>query len=54
MIADEDADGLKSENIDEGQIREVNQIICYFNYGNRSLDGPDVSSENDLVGYYSD
>lgn len=48
-----DVDKLKSENIDDGQILEANQIICYFNYVNRSLNGLGVSTENDVVGYYS-
>lgn len=48
-----DVDKLKSENIDDGQILEANQIICYFNYVNRSLNGLGVSTENDIVGYYA-
>ena len=48
-----DVDKLKSENIDDGQILEANQIICYFNYVNRCLNGLGVSTENDIVGYYS-
>lgn len=48
-----DVDKLKSENIDDGQILEANQIICYFNYVNRSLNGLGVSTENDIVGYYT-
>ena len=49
-----DVDRLKSQNIDDGQILEANQIICYFNYVNRSLNGLGVSTENDIVGYYAD
>ena len=47
-----DVEKLRSKNIDDGQILEANQIICYFNYVNRSLNGLGVTTENDIVGYY--
>ena len=49
-----DVEKLKSENIDDGQILEANQIIGYFNYVNRCLNGLGVGTENDIVGYYTD
>ena len=48
-----DIETLKLAGIDDGQILEANQIICYFNYVNRSLNGLGVSTDNDIVGYYS-
>ena len=48
-----DIDKLKSEGLDDGQILEANQIICYFNYVNRSLNGLGVTTEGDTVGYYA-
>jgi uncharacterized peroxidase-related enzyme len=47
-----DIDSLKLVGVDDGQILEANQIICYFNYVNRSLNGLGVSTDNDIVGYY--
>ena len=44
---------LKAAGIDDGQILEANQIICYFNYVNRSLNGLGVSTDGDVVGYYA-
>ena len=44
---------LKAAGIDDGQILEANQIICYFNYVNRSLNGLGVSTDGDVVGYYT-
>ena len=44
---------LKNAGIDDGQILEANQIICYFNYVNRSLNGLGVSTDGDVVGYYA-
>jgi len=43
---------LKQEGVDDGQILEANQIICYFNYVNRSINGLGVTTEGDIVGYY--
>ena len=43
---------LKVEGLDDGEILEANQIICYFNYVNRSINGLGVTTEGDIVGYY--
>lgn len=48
-----DVDAMKATGYDDGEILEVNQIICYFNYVNRSLNGLGVTLENDTIGYYS-
>jgi alkylhydroperoxidase family enzyme len=42
------------EGVDDGQILEANQIISYFNYVNRSLNGLGVSTDGDTIGYYTD
>jgi len=44
---------LKDKGLDDGEILEANQIICYFNYANRSLNGLGVTTDNDVVGYYA-
>ena len=49
-----DVDHLKASGLDDGEILEANQIICYFNYVNRSLNGLGVTTDNDVVGYYAD
>ena len=38
---------------DDGQILEANQIIGYFNYVNRCLNGLGVTTDGDIVGYYA-
>ena len=45
---------LKKAGVEDGEILEANQIICYFNYVNRSINGLGVSTEGDTVGYYSE
>lgn len=48
-----DIDELKNAGVDDGEILEVNQIIGYFNYVNRCLNGLGVTTEGDVVGYYA-
>ena len=48
-----DVQSLKDSGVDDGEILEANQIICYFNYVNRSLNGLGVTTDGDIVGYYS-
>jgi uncharacterized peroxidase-related enzyme len=50
----QDVDDLKAAGVDDGQILEANQIVCYFNYVNRSLNGLGVSTDGDIVGYYAE
>ena len=48
----EDIDVLKENGVDDGEILEANQIVCYFNYVNRSINGLGVTTNGDTVGYY--
>lgn len=45
---------LRATGLDDGQILEANQIIGYFNYVNRCLNGLGVTTDGDVVGYYKD
>lgn len=47
-----DVAALRTQGLDDGQILEANQIIAYFNYVNRCLNGLGVTTEGDIVGYY--
>ena len=49
-----DVDSLLEQGIDDGQVLEANQIVGYFNYVNRCLNGLGVTTEGDVVGYYGD
>ena len=48
-----DVDALKTEGVSDGEILEANQIIGYFNYANRLLNGLGVTTDGDTVGYYA-
>ncbi|MEL7529337.1 MAG: peroxidase-related enzyme [Pseudomonadota bacterium] len=48
-----DVDALRTAGADDGQVLEANQIIGYFNYVNRHLNGLGVTTDGDIVGYYA-
>lgn len=48
-----DVQALKDAGVDDGEILEANQIIGYFNYVNRLLNGLGVTTDGDVVGYYA-
>ncbi len=49
----EDVIKLKRSGWSDGEILEINQIICYFCYANRLLNGLGVTTEGDVIGYYN-
>lgn len=53
-IQEADVRALQDAGLDDGQILEANQIIGYFNYVNRSLNGLGVTTQGDVIGYYED
>ncbi len=52
-MEEQDVDALKQAGLDDGQILEANQIVGYFNYVNRLLNGLGVTTDGDTVGYYA-
>ena len=48
-----DVDELRNAGLSDGEILEVNQIVGYFNYANRLLNGLGVTTDDDVVGYYA-
>ena len=49
-----DIENLKAVGCDDGEILEVNQVVAYFNYSNRILNGLGVTTEGDVLGYYQE
>ena len=49
---EDDVINLRRYGASDGEILEANQIICYFNYVNRSINGLGVTTKGDTVGYY--
>lgn len=48
----DDIKTLRNAGCDDGEILEVNQVVAYFNYSNRLLNGLGVTTEGDSIGYY--
>ena len=47
-----DIERLRKSSVKDGEVLEINQIVCYFNYVNRVINGLGVSTKGDTVGFY--
>jgi len=45
-----DMDALQSAGLNDGEILEINQVVSYFNYVNRSVIGLGVNTKGDILG----
>ncbi len=52
-MVETDVIALRQTGWGDGEILEVNQIVGYFNYANRLLNGLGVTTDGDVVGYYA-
>lgn len=52
-MAEADVRAMREAGVDDGCILEANQIVGYFNYANRLLNGLGVTTDGDVVGYYA-
>jgi len=52
-MTEDDVAAMRNAGLDDGQILEANQIVGYFNYVNRCLNGLGVTTDGDIVGYYA-
>ena len=50
QISQKQIDTINNEGVSEGQILEINQVVSYFNYANRTVLGLGVSTEGDVLG----
>lgn len=49
-MAEEDVQALKEQGLSEGEVLEINQVVSYFAYANRTVLGLGVSTEGDILG----
>ncbi|MEW7279330.1 peroxidase-related enzyme [Aquimarina sp. 2201CG1-2-11] len=49
-IVESDIFYLKEQGFNEGEILEINQVVSYFNYANRTVVGLGVTTEGDIIG----
>ena len=43
-------DRMRSAGVDDGRILEINQVVSYFNYANRTVIGLGVTTDGDVLG----
>ncbi|WP_300015901.1 carboxymuconolactone decarboxylase family protein [uncultured Roseobacter sp.] len=50
MLIEADVQELRAAGFDDGQILEVNQVVSYFSYANRTVLGLGCSTKGDIIG----
>lgn len=50
VLIKKDVEKLKSVGFSDGEILEINQVVSYFNYANRTVLGLGVHTKGDLIG----
>ena len=49
-VEKKDVETLRNAGLTDGEILEVNQVVSYFNYANRTVLGLGVSTDGDIIG----
>jgi len=49
-ITESDIKNLRKHSLTDGEILEINQVISYFNYVNRTVVGLGVNTDGDIIG----
>ena len=49
-ITEADIEQLRASGFSDGEILEINQVVCYFNYVNRMVVGLGVDTIGDIIG----
>ena len=49
-LKQKDIKNLRELGWEEGEILEINQVVAYFNYANRTVLGLGVNTESDIIG----
>ncbi len=50
MISHSDVKNLQDSGFDDGEILEINQVVAYFCYANRTVTGLGVNTKGDILG----
>jgi uncharacterized peroxidase-related enzyme len=49
-MVEDDVKALRAAGLDDGEILEVNQVVAYFAYANRTVQGLGVTTDGDILG----
>ena len=50
QMSEDDIAKLHSSGWDDGEVLEINQVVAYFNYANRTVLGLGVHTDGDIIG----
>ena len=50
QVNESDISTLRETGLTDGEILEINQVVAYFNYANRTVLGLGVSTKGDIIG----
>ncbi len=50
QMVEADVDALRTEGFDDGEVLEINQVVAYFAYANRTVLGLGCSTQGDIIG----
>ena len=50
VVIEEDIFALRKNGLTDGEVLEINQVVAYFNYANRTVLGLGVSTKGDIIG----
>jgi uncharacterized peroxidase-related enzyme len=49
-VKQENVEALRTVGLDDGEILEINQVVAYFAYANRTVLGLGINTEGDVIG----
>lgn len=49
-VTEDDIDSLRKFGLTDGEVLEINQVVSYFNYANRTVLGLGVNTKGDIIG----
>jgi uncharacterized peroxidase-related enzyme len=49
-VTETDLEPMRAAGLDDGEILEVNQVVAYFAYANRTVSGLGVTTDGDILG----
>ncbi len=50
LLTEKDFEEMKKLGWEDGEVLEINQVVSYFNYANRTVTGLGVSTKGDILG----
>ena len=50
QLSDADIERLRDSGFDDGEILEINQVVAYFAYANRTVLGLGINTDGDIIG----